>query len=396
MSTVSEIEEPDQRSGIISTGLALFSMFFGAGNLVFPLLVGQEAGSHTPWALMGLSLSAVGFPLLGLVAMMFYGGNLRLFLARLGKMPAFILLFILQVSMGPLGCMPRLITLMHASLKPYFPELTLLVFSILAAAIIFALTVRPQKVVDLLGVILTPLLLLTLAILIVVGLIDAPAIQPSVAGASHHFMEGVKGGYQTMDLLGSLLFATVVMPHLARGLSRLSPDQSKKLLRNRIIGASAIATVLLMATYMGLCWISAHHGWTLPAGLLPEEKLHAIAVKILGPFGGAIASTAVILACLTTAISLATVFSDYLRVDVFQKKTGSVLPLALTLGGTAAVANLGFTGIVRFMGPLLEILYPGIIVLCLLNIAHHYYQVKPLRVPVFIALAVAAISFCIS
>src|SRR3982751_6596397 len=86
-----------------TTGLALFSMFFGAGNLIFPLLVGVQAGSHHTAAGVGLGISAVLFPLLGLFAMMRYGGDLRAFLARLGRWPAFAVMALLYMTQGPLG-----------------------------------------------------------------------------------------------------------------------------------------------------------------------------------------------------------------------------------------------------------------------------------------------------
>ncbi|MBS0628275.1 MAG: branched-chain amino acid transport system II carrier protein, partial [Verrucomicrobia bacterium] len=125
------------RMNVIFTGMALFSMFFGAGNIIFPLLVGHLSGNQTPYALLGLSFSAVAFPVLGLIAMTLSFGNLAIFLKKLGKYPAIILLFILQITQGPLGCMPRLITLMHASLKTYLPNLSLLLFSLLISGLIF-------------------------------------------------------------------------------------------------------------------------------------------------------------------------------------------------------------------------------------------------------------------
>lgn len=361
------LEKP--RIGVLSTGLALFSMFFGAGNLIFPLIVGRLAGTETLYALFGLGLSAVAFPFLGLIAMMLYGGNITAFLSRLGKWPAFALLLVLQLSQGPVGAMPRLVTLMHASFKPYFPSCPLSLFSLLICVGIFLLVIRPQKIIHLLGVILTPLLLLTLAILVVVGWVGAPEAQPSLEGGGHHFLQGLKMGYQTTDLIAALLFATVILPHLSQG------TNDPKVIRRRMTHASLIASGLLMITYIGLCWISAHHSWTL-GPVAPEELLHCIAFQILGPFGGIVSSAAVFLACLTTAISLAAVFSQYLHKDLLKDRLGNGASLALTLGFTAALANLGFSGIVKLWGPLLEALYPALIVLCLLNIAHCLYRVN--------------------
>ena len=379
-----------ERAGIFFTGMALYCMFFGAGNLIFPLLVGKSAGSQTPAALFGFTISAVAFPLLGLISMMFYQGSLHRFLERLGKGPAFCLLLVLQIAQGPL-CMSRLFTLMHASIKGYFSWATLPVASVFIAALSFILVYRPQRLIALLGVILTPIFLLSLGILVVVGIVAAPPVPQVPDGAAFHFMQGLRGGYMTMDLISALLFATMVVPHLAAGMG--ADASTEQLVRRNMTGASLVAAGLLAISYIGLTWLSAYHSAKLPH-VQPEDLLQAISIKILGPWGGIIAAATVFLACLTTAISLAAVFSSYLRQDLFRGRISPTASLALTLGVTAAITNLGFSGILRIMGPILEILYPGLIVLCLLNIAYAFYQVKPIRAPVFVALALGVVGFC--
>lgn len=359
-------EKPPNRIGILSTGLALFSMFFGAGNMIFPLIIGRTSGTETGAAILGLGISAVAFPFLGLVAMTLFSGNIHQFLARIGKGPAIILLFILQMSQGPVGAMPRLLTLMHASIKSYFPFLSLLVFSFLICILVFILTVRPQKMIHLLGSVLTPFLLLALGILVFVGAFYPLEAKPVFEGSLHHFGLGLKMGYQTTDLIAALLFATVIMPHLSQG------TNDPRVIRRRMAYSSLIASTLLMVTYIGLCWISAHHTIHF-VGIPPEELLQNISIQILGPIGGLISAVAVFLACLTTLISLAAVFSQYLEQSI-SLETGK--GLALTLGLSALIANLGFSGIVRLWSPLLEILYPGIIVLCLWNLMDRYSKLK--------------------
>jgi len=392
--SIPQTNEKQKSVGAFSTGMALFSMFFGAGNLIFPLIIGRMSGNETPIAIVGLGISAVAFPLLGLLAMMFFAGDIHAFLNRLGKGPALALLFALQMSMGPLGCLPRLITLMHASVKSYFPDLSLFIFSILTCGVIFLLTFRPQKIVGLLGVILTPLFLLIMGILIVVGMIHAPDTQPVSGTSVHYFGQGLKLGYQTMDLICALLFATIVLPHLTRGTENLPQEEAKKITYRRMGMASLVAALLLMVSYIGLCWISAHHSWTLPSDLPPEELLQGIAIKILGPFGGLIAAGTTLLACLTTAMSLSVVFAHYLHKDVFANKGGNSLALGITLAATAAVATMGFSGIVKLWGPILDVLYPSLIVLCLFNIAHCVYRVQPVKAPVFLTLGVAFAALC--
>lgn len=394
MTTATIREKPKRRAGVFFTGMALFCMFFGAGNLIFPLLIGKSAGSQLPSAICGLAISGVAFPFLGLIAMMLYRGNLHRFLERLGKGPAFWLLLVLQIAQGPL-CMSRLFTLMHASVKGYFAWATLPVASVLIAILSFILVYRPQRLVALLGIVLTPIFLLMLGILVVVGIAVAPPIPVALEGAGHHFIQGVKGGYMTMDLISALLFATMVVPHLVSETNGLSQEDEERAVRRKMTRASLIAAGLLTLCYVGLCWLSAHHSWTLPANVGPEDLLHTISVKILGYWGGIIAAITVFLACLTTAISLAAVFAKYLREDLFKSRISPTASLILTLAVTAAITNLGFSGIIRVMGPILEILYPGLIVLCILNIAFTFYRVKPLKAPVFIALTLAIGGYCL-
>lgn len=344
-------------------------MFFGAGNLIFPLLVGHSAGSETPYALLGLAISAVGFPFLGLIAMMMCSGNLSTFLSRLGRSPAFILLFILQITQGPLGCMPRLITLMHASVKAYLPAFSLVLFSALICVAIFLLCFRPNKIVSILGVALTPVFLLTLATLVGVGMFNAPPPSAPTGTSMYHFVEGFKGGYQTMDLILAILFSTIIIPHLFQEAEGLSPQETKTYVRKKMLIASSIAAGLLMASYLGLCWIASRYH----APAAPEDLLSVISFQIFGPLGGLIAMLAIFLACLTTAISMARVFSEYIRKDLFKEKISANLAIIITLAGTACVACLGFSGIMRMLSPILDVLYPGLIVLCVYNIIDQLY-----------------------
>ena len=380
-------DKPKRRPGVFSTGFALFSMFFGAGNLIFPLLIGKTSGTETPAALVGLMISAVAFPLMGLIAMMLYQGNLHRFLERLGKGPSRCLMFVLLVTQGPL-CMSRLFTLMYASIQPYLP-LSLAMFSVLAGILVFFLTYRPQRIVSILGVILTPFLILSLAALVFSGMMNPPPIQQVFEGPSFHFLHGLKGGYMTMDLISALLFATMILPYLSQGLEHLSEEAAEKEVRRKMVGASLFAALLLMLAYLGLCSLSAHYSPVLGDGVAPQDLLRTIAVQILGPLGGAIAAIAVFLACFTTAIALAAVFADYLRKDLLKERISSEVSLGTTLVITAGLANLGFSGLLKLMGPLLETLYPSLIILCVLNIAYSLYRVKPLKVPVFLALALA-------
>jgi LIVCS family branched-chain amino acid:cation transporter len=121
--------------------------------------------------------------------------------------------------------------------------------------------------------------------------------------------------------------------------------------------------------------------------------LSAIAIKLLGPSGGCIAAVAVITACLTTAITLASIFADYLRKDLCKGKINPSMALLLTLAMTTVFANLGFEGIAAFLGPILQIVYPGLILLTVLNLLHALYGYSMVKIPVFLMFAVSAIIY---
>lgn len=387
--SIESSSQPTQKVSIFFSGIALFSMFFGAGNLIFPLLVGQAAGDATPFAILGLGISAVAFPLLGLVSVMLFGGSLMRFLERLGKWPALFFLFVCQASHGPTGAIARLVTLMHASFRTYIPSLSLFVFSFLICGLIFLLTVRPKRIVDLLGSLLTPFLLASLSVLVLVGITDGSVARHVPEGGWYHFLHGLKGGYQTMDLLGALLFATVIFPHLSKGTEHMPKKAAQKVLRKRMGYASLIASILLMLVYIGMSWIAATHLSVQDTALPPEQLLLHISQNVLGPTGSLVSAIAIFFACLTTGISLSAVFAQYLKEVLCKDKISFPSALGITLFITAIFANLGFETIVRVLTPILEIMYPAIIVLCLLNIAHSFYALKPIKTPVFATMGIS-------
>ncbi len=382
--------EKAQKSSIWTTGLALFSMFFGAGNLIFPLLIGQSVGSNAWYAISGLGITAVIVPFLGLAAMVLFEADYGKFFGRVGKVPGIFLLLLLQLILGPCGVMPRLVTLMHAMAAPYLMDMPLMLFSAFSAVLLFGFSFKRKWLIGFLGAILTPVFLLSLAALFYFGLTDGAVMQPSSAPGMESFMEGLLGGYNTMDLIAAFLFATVVLPHFQKEAEVEHPQGRQRSILKKMALSSLIAASLLFLTYVGLCLISARHGGMLEAGYSPEQMLSAIAIKLLGPAGGCIAVIAVMTACLTTAMTLASIFAEYLRKDLCKDKIGPVTALILTLIATTIFANLGFSGIAAFLGPILQVVYPGLILLTVLNLIHSLYGYRMVKLPVFTAFALSA------
>lgn len=379
-------------SSLLTTGLALFSMFFGAGNLIFPLLIGKAVGSQSGFAILGLGLTAVAVPFIGLAAMLLFKADTHQFFGRIGKIPGSALLLLLQLILGPFGVIPRLVTLMHAMAKPYFMDIPLMAFSLLIAGAIYLCSFRRQKLIGYLGA-LTPILLLCIAALVILGFAKSPSFQMTSLSAGESFWMGLIGGYNTMDLIAAFMFATVILPHFRAEIAiGSSADRGGALLRKMILPAS-IAASLLFLTYIGLCLISAFHGETLSGSVPSEQLLSLIAAKLLGPVGALIAAVAVIIACLTTAMTLAVIFSDYFRKDLCKEKISAPVALILTLLITTVFANLGFKGIAAFLGPILQIVYPGLILLTFLNLGHILYGWKVVKLPVFLTFAISTLFY---
>ncbi len=366
-------------------------MFFGAGNLIFPLLIGKSVGSNVWFAILGLGMTAVIVPFLGLAAMVLFQADYHRFFGRIGKVPGLMLVLILQLILGPFGVIPRLVTLMHATVKPFLADMPLLIFSVLAAVLIFGCSFKRQRLIRFLGIILTPVLLLSLAALVFFGLISDSSISPAASSGGDSFLQGLLGGYNMMDLIAAFLFASVVLPHFQKEAEVEHQTQTRQTLLKKMVLSSLIAASLLFLTYVGLCLISARHGGSIDPTHPQEQMLSIIAVKLLGPAGGSIAAIAVMMACLTTAMTLTSIFADYLQKELCKEKISSKAALILTLAAATLFANLGFSGIAAFLGPIVQVVYPGLILLTVLNLFH----CRVVKWPVFLTFAGSAIIYFI-
>lgn len=359
-------------------------MFFGAGNIVFPLIVGQAAGNMVGWAMVGLMVGAVGIPLLGLIAMTYYDGDYRKFFASIGPVPAFLVVLFIMILIGPINAIPRCISLSYGTIKMYMPQLSSLVFSIGACLVIFAATVRKSRVVDLLGDLLSPLLVVSLTVIIIKGLLVHPAAPLSSATTGEMLKFGLLQGYNTMDLLGTFFFSGVIVS----GLRGLYPHEKRaKVFAWYSLQASMIAAGLLGFVYIGFAYVASYYSSSL-MGASPEVLLGTVAHMVLGKSGGFFVSMAVALACLTTAITLAVVVTEFLQSQVFNNRISYFNCLVGTLATACVFANFEFGQIVAMMVPVLVVIYPALIVLTILNIFQKTHGLKQVKLPVYFATAI--------
>jgi branched-chain amino acid:cation transporter, LIVCS family len=367
----------------------MFAMFFGAGNVVFPLLLGQEMGTQTVWAMSGLLLTAVVMPFVGLVTVVLYDSDHKVFFGRIGKLPGYLLAAAILFLIGPFGGIPRTIALSYSTLALSLPGLPLGVYSLLACLVIFLFAWKESRVIDLIGYILTPLLLISLVTIIVIGLIHPPVAVPHNGGAVQAFIHGLAEGYNTLDLLAACFFSSVILIALRKAFPEKGTARRRALLRASVLGA-----VLLSLVYLGLSFVSSYYREPM-LGVPDEQLLGAIALHLAGPVAGLVANIAIVLACLTTAISLAAVFADVLHEEIFREKLAYVPALILTLVVSYFVSYLNFTGIKNAIAPVVLVSYPALIVLTLLNLAYKLWGFRPVKAPVYIVFGITLVTYLV-
>lgn len=345
-----------------TAGLAIFAMFFGAGNIIFPLAIGQMALDKTPWGLAGFLVTAVAMPFAGLLAMFRYKGQIKLFFNRFGKIPGLVIASLIIALLGPFGAAPRCIALAHSTLTISVPGIPLFAFSAAASVLIFLFVYKEHRFLKWLGYVLSPLKIGLLVWIIIKGYMEAPHINMISAKQSEifHLLHGLKEGYNTMDLLAAFFFAPIIISSFSA--NNLDKNLNRFILKSSVIGAS-----LLSAIYIGFCYLARFYAAEL-TGISSDQLLGTIAIKILGPHAGLIVGITVGIACLTTAMALVAAFTNFIHQEIAEKKLSSIPILVLTLLTTFLVTTLEFRGIAQVLSPILETCYPVLILLTFYNL----------------------------
>jgi LIVCS family branched-chain amino acid:cation transporter len=393
---VDQAAQSKQSSRVLATGFALFAMFFGAGNLVFPLFLGANAGGHIAWVAVLFIVVGVGTPLLGLIATSLYKGSYWDFFGRLGKTPAFLIITFLMLVIGPFSAAPRTEVITYQSLLPFLPHFlsNSWVFSALFCGITFICAMRETKIVDVIGYWITPVKLFCFVLLIVLGILLVGHMMPAAAEHSKHIVaKSVSMGYGTMDMLGAFFFATIAVRAIAARVPEgMSEQQRSHMVINRLLKSCVVAAVLLGLIYFGFMLAAYYHSASL-TGLLPDKMLHAVSAAILGSYGSAFVSFCVTFACLATSIALADVTSTYLYEHVVRNRIPRVYCMIFVLVAMFLMTQLGFSGIMNFAYPILQVIYPALIVLCIVNILHKTTGFKWVKTPVVLT---AVVSFVLA
>jgi LIVCS family branched-chain amino acid:cation transporter len=349
---------------VLTSGFAMFSMFFGSGNLVFPLIIGKETLDVSVYGTLGLISTAVIVPFLGLFGMILYNGDTRAYFNKLGKIPAFLLTLMMLSLMGPFGVVPRCITVAYGGLNVLYPSMPFIWFSLSFCALITLLIWKSNRVVDVIGLVLTPFKLGGLLLLLLIGLYYAPPVTSTTISSSTGFFTGLHLGYQTMDLMAAFFFSATTVAYLRQNLHK--GDGGAILFRISLYSL-LIGAALLAIAYIGFVALGAYYAPDL-GGIKPESLLVAIADKTLGTLALPIVGYTMAVACLATAVILTLLFVDFLSTEILKGKIGEKTAIFITIGITFVISLLGFSRICSVLGEILELTYPALIGLAVGNI----------------------------
>lgn len=383
-----------KRLGIDSliVGFALFAMFFGAGNIIFPPYVGFSAASEWFPAFLCYYLADVGLALVTIFAMLRANciDKAEGVTARLGRGPSLMMMSAVVLCIGPLLAAPRTCATTYSmAVLPLAGDSGLwlqVLFSLFFFTAVFAFTIRESALVDMVGRYLTPLLVGGLLLLIVLGGINPIGPVTNAPKVDNVVWTSVIYGYQTLDVMAALVFGLIVVNALkAKGYTHTRV----KFLSVSL--ASVIAGLLLLLMYGGLCYLGATASSLYPADIDKGRLVVNIAAQIFGDTGSVMLGIVVGLACLTTAVAVvgatATFFST-----VSRGKWPYKIVVTVTCLFSAAAANFGLNAIISLAVPILTFVYPGVLVVVLLSLFDN--RIKNDNIFKFATAGALTVSFC--
>lgn len=359
----------------------IFGLFFGAGNLIFPIQIGQEAGSNVLKTSAGFLVTGIGLPFLGLISFgLSRSPNLYSLASKVGRRYGKYFTIVLYLIIGPIFAMPRLAsTSFEIGLAPFIEKdsqaIILLLFSICFFACVWYFSRKPSRILDYIGKFLTPLFLVLLFFILIMAfmnplgdVLDAP-IQPEYA--SNAFFKGFQEGYNTLDALAALAFGMLIIENIQNfGIVKTS-DIAKETVKSGVLGIMLMGIIYTLLAVLGAMSLG-----TLALNKNGGITLAQVAEHYLGTLGSILLAIIVIVACLKTAIGLATAFGRTFS-ELFPKKTYLFFTTTCIMLA-ALIANVGLNQIIMLSLPVLMFIYPLAMTLIILGIVDPLIKEKPL------------------
>lgn len=371
---------------VLVTGLALFAMFFGAGNLIFPVMIGVESGVEQVPATIGFMLTGVLLPMAGMIAAATSSSGVLGIIERISHYPGLVFCWLIFLSTGMLYAIPRTAA---ASFSMSFQattgdsHLALFIYTLVFFGIAGYLCLNPRNVLDRIGGLLTPALLILLAVMIIAAVVT---MSPSEAApieeyASTPTLKGIFDGYGTLDAIASLVFGVVII----RALRQKGFQPGRQLFGVTAL-SGVIAAFFLGLVYFGLSMVGSRVGRLNPNVKDGGEGLAFAAQHLFGSTGRVILGAIAILACLTTAIGLVEASTQFFRglFPQISRPVWVVLHVVISL----AIANLGLEALVNVIIPVMMFCYPVTIMLvvtCIMDIFIPGHMFWAYRLSVWVA-----------
>lgn len=361
-------------------GVTLFSMFFGAGNLILPPLLGLQAGTSAVPATVGFLIAGIGLPVLGIIAVAL-AGTVRELAGRVHPLFARVFVAAVYLAIGPCLAIPRTSSTAFEMLAPLLPadvslDTVRLVFSVAFFAVAYLLAMHPGRLTRLLGRVTGPALIALIVVVTGAALVS-PGVQAAAPQAPYDHAPAIQGfltGYQTMDLLASLTFGIVIATNIREmGVTEPGP------LARAISSAGVIAGLLMVLIYCGLAYVGVNATEVAAGATNGATVLTASATAHFGAVGTVVVAAIFLLACLNVCIGLISCCGTYFSQEI------SAVPYrwcALAFAAfSCVISNFGLDAILAFSVPLLGALYPIAIVLVIMGMLHgvcdHVPQVWP-------------------
>ncbi|ALF25515.1 branched-chain amino acid transport system II carrier protein [Fusobacterium nucleatum subsp. nucleatum ATCC 23726] len=352
---------------VLLTGFALFAMLFGAGNLIFPPMLGYETSSSWTLTMLAFIITGVGFPFLGILSVSIAGNGIKDFANRVSPTFSKIFAIISILAIGPMLAIPRTgatayeITFLYNGMEsPIYKYIYLICYF----GIVILFSLRANKVIERVGKILTPILLILLFLIIIKGIFFANlSVKPDVY--PHAFKKGFLEGYQTMDTIASIAYAGIILKAIKNGRNLTQKQEFSFLIK-----AGLVAILSLALIYGGFALVGAK----MHSVLATNDKIELLVKTtsyLLGNYGNLVLAICVAGACLTTAIGLiATVGEFFSSITSFKYEK----IVAFTVIISFLLSILGVESIIRISVPILVFIYPIIISLIVLNLFGKYIK----------------------
>jgi len=349
---------------ILALGFMTFALFVGAGNIIFPPMVGIQSGEFVWTAALGFLITAVGLPVITVIALARVGGGIDALSSPIGKTAGVILATVCYLAVGPLFATPRTATVsFEVGIAPLTGDgaLPLLVYSLIYFALVIGISLYPGKLLDTVGHVLAPLKIVALTILGLAALLwpaggIAPATEEYQRAA---FSSGFVNGYLTMDTLGALVFGIVIVNAArSRGIS------DAKLLTRYTVIAGLIAGIGLTLVYLSLFKLGSDSASIADQSANGAAILHAYVQHTFGGMGSLFLAALIFVACIVTAVGLTCACAEFFEnlLPLSYRQLVFILGLFSML-----VSNLGLSHLIQFSIPVLTAIYPPCIVLVVLS-----------------------------